>query len=100
MSNMTDAHTLAILRSIDQQLLTVEDLAYYTKLPIAQVEAIVQRLWNAGDIELAKRRAVILTQSFVTAPTHPHVDRQMVFNVTPKGHFHLQPVVQRKERRK
>lgn len=96
---MTDAHTLIILKSIDQQLLTVEDLAYYTKLPIEQVEAIVQRLWNAGDIQPAKRRSPIVTQSFVTAPNPPQVDRQMVFNVTPKGHFHLQPVVQRKERR-
>lgn len=95
---MTDAHTLMILRSIDQQLLTVEDLAYYTKLPIEQVEAIVQRLWNTGDIELAKRRLPIVAQSFVTNPNHPSVDRQMVFNVTPKGHFHLHPVVQRKER--
>ncbi len=94
---MTDAHTLTILKSIDQQLLTVEDLAYYTKLPIEHVQAIVQRLWDAGDIAPAQRRSAVVVQSFLTNPSHPSVDRQMVFNLTRKGHFHLHPIVQRKE---
>jgi hypothetical protein len=88
-----DAQSSVILYAIDQQLLTVEDLAYYVKLPIEQVQAMVQHLWDAGYIDLARRRLPICVLAFF-APNLPSrlVDRSMTFNLTPKGHFHLHPV--------
>ncbi len=88
-----DAQSSVILHAIDQQLLTVEDLAYYVKLPIEQVQAMVQQLWNAGYIDLARRRVPIRVLAFFTPnPPSRLVDRSMTFSLTPKGHFHLHPV--------
>lgn len=89
-----DAQLIVILHAIDQQLLTVEDLAYYVKLPIEQVQAMVQHLWDEGYIDLAKRRLPVRVLAMFAShpPNRRLVDRSMTFSLTPKGHFHLHPV--------
>lgn len=96
---MTEASTIAILQAIDQQLLTVEDLAYYVKLPLDQVEAIVQQLWDAGYVQVVQRRFSVTTLAVFSQPQHSRVDRSMSFNLTPKGHFRLHPIRQTPRRR-
>jgi hypothetical protein len=83
-----------ILKVLERQLLTVEDLSYVVNLPIDQTRAIVQRLWKKGYIDTTKRTPLHRLMSFIGNQDEPHeVGNQHSFNLTAKGHFYLHPLV-------
>ncbi len=89
-----DQQATNILKVLERQLLTVEDLAYVVNLPSDQTRAIVQELWKKGYIDTTKRTPLHRLLSFIGNQDEPReVGNQHAFNLTAKGHFYLHPLV-------
>lgn len=89
-----DQQASNILKVLERQLLTVEDLAYVVNLPAEQTRAIVQDLWRKGYIDTTKRTPLHRLLSFIGNQDEPReVENQHSFNLTAKGHFYLHPLV-------
>jgi DNA-binding MarR family transcriptional regulator len=96
---MLDEQETAVLRVIEQQLLTVEDLAHIVGLPVERVQAILQHLWQEGLIDFRKRSLMdkllsVVAQSSRNCP----INYDTSFNLTAKGHYHLHPIIKPRRR--
>jgi hypothetical protein len=88
----TEAHRLDLLQTLDQQILTVEDLAFAIDLPLEQALTLVQNLWQEGYIYPSQNS--ILNMFFPTPrKTKLEVSPGDCFSLTAKGYFHLHPFI-------
>lgn len=91
-----DDQTNRVLRLLEHQLLTIEDIAHALNMPTEQAERIVQMLLKEGYIDSARSnllgRAVAV---FMPAPrSYPvEVNPATQFVLTSKGFFHLNPLL-------
>jgi hypothetical protein len=90
-----ETQAAALLRALERQPLTIENLCYALQLSADQVKALVQYLWNAGYI--AQTTGSVLDKLFPRWGRRPFqvakIDSPSYFTLTAKGHFHLHPIV-------
>ncbi|MEM7772777.1 MAG: hypothetical protein AAF327_19985 [Cyanobacteria bacterium P01_A01_bin.37] len=89
----SDEQVNNILHALEQQLLSVEDIAHLLNISVEQAHYIVNHLWAWGYIDSAKSsvmgRAVA---AFTRSPrSMPSVNHTTHFVLTSRGHFHLHP---------
>lgn len=81
----------SVLKALDENHLTIEDLVYKTSLPKAKVIQIVKRLWNEGKIYtltggfLGKFFPILIDKSKFNPDAY--------FVLTSVGYFDLHPVI-------
>ncbi|MEL6223421.1 MAG: hypothetical protein AAFR31_12365 [Cyanobacteria bacterium J06627_8] len=91
----SDEQIHTILHALEQQLLSVEDIAHLLKISIDQAHQIVKNLWRRGYIDSAKSSVVgravaaFIRSPRPTPPTNPTTH----FVLTSRGHFHLHPLL-------
>lgn len=90
-----EEQTHQVLRALEHQLLTTEDIAHALNMPLDQAERIVQMLLREGYIDsaqsnmLGRAMAAFMPASRVMPDVHPSTH----FVLTSKGFFHLNPLL-------
>ncbi|MBE9181678.1 hypothetical protein IQ268_24235 [Oculatella sp. LEGE 06141] len=94
-----DCKELTVLKALERQLLTVEDLAYGVDMPIDDARIVLQSLWNKGYIDV-KRNGLLdrIASLFKSNTDHQPVTDSTSFNLTAKGHYRLHPLVTARRR--
>jgi len=88
-----DEQVNRVLQALEQQLLSVEDIAHVLNVPVEQANHIVEALWQRGYIDSAKSSVVGRAMAVLTRSprTIPPVNSATHFVLTSRGHFHLHP---------
>ncbi|MEB3213152.1 MAG: hypothetical protein VKL39_17505 [Leptolyngbyaceae bacterium] len=91
----SDEQVTTILRALEQQLLSVEDIAHLLKIPVDQARQMVANLWERGYIDSAKSSVVgRAVAAFIRSPRPmPPENPTTHFVLTSRGHFHLHPLL-------
>ncbi|GEM_PF-5775534 len=90
-----DEQTSRVLRLLEHQLLTLEDIAHALNMPSEQAERIVQMLLKEGYIDSARSNPLGRAMAvFMPAPRPvADVNPATQFVLTSKGFFHLNPLL-------
>lgn len=81
----------SVLKALDENPLTIEDLAYKTSLPKTKVMQIVKKLWNEGKIYTLT--GGILSKFFPVLIDKSKFNPDAYFVLTSVGYFDLHPVI-------
>ncbi|NEZ62865.1 hypothetical protein D0962_08730 [Leptolyngbyaceae cyanobacterium CCMR0082] len=88
-----DPAKVTILRKLDQEIFSVDDLAYLLEVSIERTQEFVQALWNEGYLRpISDNPFIQLWQSFKGAPpltAPPNITEELA--LTTKGYFYLHP---------
>ncbi len=88
-----DPAKVTILRKLDQEIFSVDDLAYLLEISVERTQDFVQALWNEGYLRpISDNPFVQLWQGFKGAPplTEPPSTTEELA-LTTKGYFYLHP---------